>query len=201
MFPSSQKILATLSRTARVCLRCQTDQCLCDIQLLFQVLGSLQLFCGFFVALPVIGGIFVIIGVVFIVLAVKKTKYERLVWGIGKDYNWSSGNQLFTIHICLSDPNVRWSILFVSLPFVIHLHWFHVPVLRTVAFTKLKLLNWNRNMSNKTKISFDFFIHHSPDPTQQAFNTSLWWDFAGSCWNMFIAIIERLEILCNLICY
>ena len=79
MFPSSQKILAILSRTARVCLRCQTDQCLCDIQLLFQVLGNLQLFCGFFVALPVIGGIFVIIGVVFIVLAVKKTKYERLV--------------------------------------------------------------------------------------------------------------------------
>ncbi|KAJ7354973.1 hypothetical protein OS493_029083 [Desmophyllum pertusum] len=38
-----------------------------------QLFGSLRLSCGLLVALPVIGGILVIVGVVFIVLAVKKT--------------------------------------------------------------------------------------------------------------------------------
>ena len=37
-----------------------------------QVFGGLRLSCGLLVALPVIGGILVIVGVVFIVLAVKK---------------------------------------------------------------------------------------------------------------------------------
>lgn len=41
--------------------------------LLLQLFGGLRLSCGLLVALPVIGGILVILGVVFIVLAVKKT--------------------------------------------------------------------------------------------------------------------------------
>lgn len=41
--------------------------------LLLQLFGGLRLSCGLLVALPVIGGILVILGVVFIVLAVKKS--------------------------------------------------------------------------------------------------------------------------------
>lgn len=45
-----------------------------------KVLGSLRCLCGLFVALPVIGGIFVIMGAVLIVLGARKTeKYERLI--------------------------------------------------------------------------------------------------------------------------